>query len=235
VHLGSRNALDIEGLGEETAKLLVSRELVRQLPDLFDLAATQLVDLEGFAQKSADNLVEGIAKASHVELQRFLFGLGIPEVGSTVARDLARHFGSLSNLRAADHGGLEEVEGVGPKIAEQIIGFFAEPRNQEMLDGLLDGRIEIIDPASVAQVESSELAGKRFVLTGGLELMARDQAKRHLESLGAKVTSMVSAKTDFVVAGINPGSKLAAAQELNLVVLDEQSFIELLRSNGLEV
>jgi DNA ligase (NAD+) len=235
VHLGSRNALDIEGLGEETAKLLVNRELVRQLPDLFDLEAAQLVDLEGFAQKSADNLVEAIAKASHVELQRFLFGLGIPEVGITAGRALARHFGSLSDLRAADSVDLEEVEGVGPKIAEQIAGFFAEPRNQEMLNRLLDGRVELVDPVSVAQVESSELEGKRFVLTGGLELMARDQAKRHLESLGAKVTSMISAKTDFVVAGINPGSKLAAAQKLNLAILDEQSFVELLRSSGLEV
>ncbi len=235
VHLGSRNALDIEGLGEETAKLLVGRELVRQLPDLFDLQPAQLIELDGFAQKSADNLVAGIRRASDVELHRFLFGLGIPEVGITAARDLAHHFGSFSDLRTADIAALEEVEGVGPKIAEQIVSFFAEPRNQNMIDRLLEGRIDLVESGPATQGVSTELAGKKFVLTGGLELMARDEAKRVLEALGARVTSSVSARTDFVIAGVDPGSKLAKARDLELSILDEATFIELLRSNGAEV
>ena len=161
--------------------------------------------------------------------------MGFPEVGISAARDLAHHFGSFADLRAADIARLEEVAGVGPKIAEQIVAFFAEPRNQEMTDRLLDGRIDLVSPGPATEVASGELAGMKFVLTGGLELMPRDQAKRILESLGARVASSVSAKTDFVVAGVNPGSKLAKAQDLELSILDESSFMELLRSNGVEV
>lgn len=230
-HLGSRQALDIDGLGEETAKLLVEKGLVRQLPDLFDLSPEQLIELEGFAEKSARNLIDGVERASRVELDRFLLGLGIPEVGATVARDLARHFRSLSALRAVDEGELERVEGIGPRIAEQITAFFNEPRNIEMLERLLDGRIEILEP----QKESSatDLAGLKFVLTGSLENLTRQQAKALLESLGAKVTSAVSAKTDYLVAGTDPGSKYERAVELGVTVLDEVGFVEFLSARGI--
>ena len=229
-HLGSRNALDIEGLGDETAKQLVAEGLVQHLPDLFDLEAEQLLALEGFAEKSAESLVQAIRAASHAELGRFLFGLGIPEVGAAVAKDLARHFGSLAALRAADKAELEAVEGIGPRMSDQIVTFFGEPRNAEILDRLLDGRIEVseieVDPSS------EELAGMKFVLTGGLDQLTRDQAKQYLESLGAKVTGSVSAKTDYVIAGRDPGSKYDKAQKLGLHILDEQGFLELLASHG---
>ena len=230
-HLGSRNALDIEGLGEETARLLVEKGLIRQLPDLFDLKAEQLIDLEGFAEKSAQNLIDGIEKASHAEFDRFLFGLGIPEVGATGARDLVHHFRSLEALRAAEESELEEVGGIGPRIAEQITAFFREPRNIDMLDRLLQGRIEVLEP----EVESpaTDLVGLKFVLSGRLEQLTRRQAKELLESLGAKITSAVSAKTDYVVAGTDPGSKYDRAKELGVTVLDEDGFLEVLSARGI--
>ena len=157
LHLGSRNALDIEGLGDETARLLVEQGLVRQLPDLFDLKAEQLQELDGFAEKSATNLVDGIRRASHAELARFLAGLGIPEVGVAVARQLARHFRSIEALRRADEEALQEVDGVGPRMAEQIVGFFVEPHNEQVLDRLLDGRVELLEPEDEAV--SADLAG----------------------------------------------------------------------------
>ncbi len=238
VHLGSRNALDVEGLGEETARLLVREGLVRELPDLFELEPEQLVEFEGFAEKSAANLVEGIRRAAHAELDRFLFALGIPEVGSTVARALARHFGSLAAFREAGQEQLEEVAGVGPKMAEQITAFFRDEGNAALLDRLLAGRVELIEPGPPPAREappSSELAGKKFVLTGGLEKLTRERAQELLDELGAQVTSAVSRRTDYVVAGESPGSKLAKARELEIPVLDEQAFLALLREHGAEV
>ncbi len=238
VHLGSRNALDVEGLGEETARLLVREGLVRELPDLFELEPEQLVEFEGFAEKSAANLVEGIRRAAHAELDRFLFALGIPEVGSTVARALARHFGSLAAVREAGQEQLEEVAGVGPKMAEQITAFFRDEGNAALLDRLLAGRVELIEPGPPPAREappSSELAGKKFVLTGGLEKLTRERAQELLDELGAQVTSAVSRRTDYVVAGESPGSKLAKARELEIPVLDEQAFLALLREHGAEV
>ncbi|MEJ2084250.1 MAG: helix-hairpin-helix domain-containing protein [Acidobacteriota bacterium] len=227
--------MDIEGLGEETAKVLVAQSLVRELPDLFDLRAEQLRELDGFGPTSAKNLIRGIRSGSKVELHRFLFGLGIPEVGMTAARDLANHFGSLAALRSADRARLEEVEGIGPRISEQISGFFSDVRNRNMLDRLLDGRIEVIDPPARPEAGSEPMSGLRFVLTGSLDSMTRDEARRYLEALGATVTSSVSAKTDFVVAGSDPGSKLTKAEQLEVEVRDEAAFLEMLRSNGLEV
>ncbi len=230
LHLGSRNALDIEGLGDETARLLVEQGLVRQLPDLFDLQVEQLQDLDGFAAKSATNLVDGIRRASHAELWRFLVALGIPEVGVAVARQLARHFRSIDALRQTDNEALQDVDGVGPRMAEQIVGFFVEPHNAQVLDRLLDGRVELLEPEDEAV--SADLAGLRFVLTGGLERLSRGEAKEILESLGAKVTSAVSSKTDYVVAGADPGSKLEKAEQLGLQILDEEAFLKLLRDSG---
>ncbi|MGB5659453.1 MAG: NAD-dependent DNA ligase LigA [Thermoanaerobaculia bacterium] len=230
LHLGSRNALDIEGLGDETARLLVDRGLVRQLPDLFDLKAELLQELEGFAEKSATNLVDGIRSASRTDLARFLTGLGIPEVGVAVARQLARHFRSVEALREADEEVLQEIDGVGPRMAEQIVGFFVEPHNEQVLDRLLEGRVELLEPAD--EEISTDLEGLRFVLTGGLERLSRGQAKDLLESLGAKVTSTVSSKTDYVVAGTDPGSKLKKAERLGLQILDEAALLELLRASG---
>ncbi len=229
-HLGSRNALDIEGLGDETARLLVEKGLVCQLPDLFDLKAEQLEELDGFAKVSACNLVQGIQRASRADLARFLAGLGIPEVGEAVARHLARHFRSFEALRSADEEALQEVDGVGPRMAEQIVGFFLEPHNAQVLDRLLDGRVELVEAPE--EEISTDLEGLRFVLTGGLGRLSRGEAKELLESLWARVTTAVSSKTDYVVAGTDPGSKLEKAEQLGLQILDEAAFLKLLRASG---
>jgi DNA ligase (NAD+) len=229
IHLGSRKALDIEGLGDETAKVLVSEKLVTRLPDLFDLEAAQLTPLEGFAEKSAAALVAGIKKAAHVELHRFLFGLGIPEVGATVAKQLARHFGSLARLRTADTEALIAVDGVGPIMAEAIAGFFAEPHNIELLESLLAGRVQLIEGEPAAPV-AGPFAELKFVLTGGLETLTRDEAKSAIEARGGRVVSAVSAKTDYVIVGESPGSKRDKALALGVPTLDEAGFRALLES-----
>lgn len=228
-HFGSRDALDIEGLGEETAKLLVSQGLVRRLPDLFDLRQEQLEPLERFAEKSARNLVEAIRKARKVELHRFLYALGIPEVGLTVARDLARHFGSIDALVKASPEDLEGVKGIGPRMSTQIHAFFQDPGNRKVLEDLLAGRVEIVEPA----VRSKKpLEGLKIVFTGGLQTMTRREAKETVEAHGGRALSSVSKETDYVVAGVDPGSKLDQARKLGVRVLDEQEFLELLRSKG---
>jgi DNA ligase (NAD+) len=225
-HFGSRQALDIEGLGEETAKLLVEQELVRRVPDLFELTADQLTELEGFAELSANNLVAAIDAARSTELSRFLHGLGIPEVGVAVARDLARAFGTMEALRAADEGTLVRVDGVGPIMAGRIVEFFAEPHNAANLDRLLSYMRELTAPER--PVEGGALDGKTFVFTGGLDSMSRGDARKRVEALGAKATGSVSKKTDYVVAGTDPGSKLDKAESLGLTVLDEAGFLALM-------
>jgi DNA ligase (NAD+) len=238
VHFASRNALDIEGLGDETAKQFVSEGLVRQLPDLFDLRTEQLVQLEGFAEKSASNLVEALRKASHTELPRFLYGLGIPEVGVAVARDLARHFGTFQALRSADDAALQEVSGVGPRMAEAITAFFREPTNAAVLDQLLT-KLELAEAAPRASGAGTgavqPFAGKKFVFTGGLSRFSRSEAQQMIESLGARATGSVSKSTDYVVVGEDAGSKADDARRLGVPTLDENGFIELLREQGVDV
>ncbi len=233
IHFGSRAALDIEGLGEETAKQLIESGLVRHLPDLFRVRADQLVGLEGFADKSANNLVAAFAKARHADLARFLHALGIPEVGVTVGKQLARHFGSFARLRAASPEALQDVEGVGPRMAEEITAFFAEPRNRELLDELLSFVTPSeSEPAPVPA--KGPLEGLKIVFTGGLERFSREGAKELVESLGGKAVGSVSKATNLVVAGSDAGSKLAKAEELGLQVVDEEGFLAFLHEKGIE-
>ena len=231
-HFASRDALDIEGLGEEAATLFVTEGIVMRLPDLFDLKPVDLIPLEGFAEKKATNLIAAIEKASTVELHRFLYGLGIPEVGATVAKDLARTFGSVEKVRNATREELEAIDGVGPRIADQLLAFFAEPQNAFVLDALLAGRVTVKESDAAI---SSTLGGAKFVFTGGLETLTRGKAKELVESLGARVVSSVSKATDYVVVGADPGSKFDKAKELGVKTLEEAEFIELLRENGVEV
>jgi DNA ligase (NAD+) len=231
-HFASREALDIEGIGEETAKALVVNGLVRRLPDLFDLQRKALMELEGFAEKSATNLVSSIKRASHVELHRFLFGLGVPEVGVTVAKSLAGHFGTVKDLRDASTESLESVEGVGPKMAQQIVSFFADERNLATLDALLSGRVELREGGSGP---GGPLTGCKFVFTGGMSAVPRHRAQVLVESLGAKTTSSVSKSTTYVVAGADPGSKYEKAVKLGVQILNEHEFVELLARHGVEV
>ncbi len=233
-HFGSRDALDIEGLGEETARLLVSEELVRELPDLFELRPEELEKLEGFAEISARKLVDAIHHASKTELRRFLYGLGIPEVGTAVARDLARHFGSFHDIRTASEEELEEVDGIGPKMSEVIRAFFEEPHNREVLDRLLDGRVQLIEPGPPERDGAKPLEGLTFVFTGGLERFSRSKAKELVESNGGRATSSVSGETDYVVVGEDPGSKLDEARERGVKTLDEDAFVALLQEKGVK-
>jgi DNA ligase (NAD+) len=236
VHFASRDALDIEGLGDETAKLFVAKELVRQLPDLFDLQAEQLMELEGFAQRSATNLVNALKKAAHVEHARFLYGLGIPEVGVAVARDLSRYFGTFTGLRAADEAALQEVSGVGPRMAEQITAFFREPHNAEVLDALLK-KVELIEtePSARTPAPVLPLAGQKWVFTGGLTHLTRRDAQEKIEALGARATGSVSKSTTVVVIGEDAGSKADEAQKLGIKTMNEDELLAFLRGNGIDV
>jgi len=231
-HFASRGGLDIEGLGERTARQLVERGMVAHLPDLFDLTAEDFENLEGFAELSARKLAQAIRDASEPELPRFLFGLGIPEVGGAVARDLARHFGGMTSLREATVEDLAAVEGIGEVMAREIHDFFAEPRNAQVLDALLDGRVK------PREIEGASRAGAlqdlTFVFTGSLERFTRAEAQALVERHGARATGSVSSQTDYLVAGDGGGSKLERARQQGVAVLDEEAFEALLTEHGVE-
>lgn len=230
VHFTSRHALDVEGLGEETAALLVDRELVREPADLFHLTAELLMPLPGFAEKSAVNLAEAIQARRTTELSRFLHGLGIPEVGVAVAGDLAAHFRTLEALRAADGETLEAVPGIGPRMAEQITGFFADPVNARVVDSLAAEMRELSVEEEVGG--DGPLGGLKFVFTGGMQRFTRSQGKKLVEGAGGKVVSSVSGETDYLVAGEAAGSKLEKATKLGVQVVDEAAFVAFLEERG---
>lgn len=228
-HLASRSALDVEGLGEKLVDQLVETGRVKRLSDLFDLDAAAFESLDRMGAKSAANLERSLAVARETTLARFLVALGIRHVGQTVAELLASHFGDLDPLLAAGQEDLEAIDGVGPTIAESAARFFGDPRNRDELERLrkLGLRWEAREPRPAAPTEGP-LVGQTFVLTGTLEGMTRDEAKRRIESLGGKVTGSVSKKTSYLVAGAEAGSKLAKAEALAVAVLDQASFEALL-------
>jgi DNA ligase (NAD+) len=232
VHFGSRGALDVEGLGGETAKLLVDRGLVKELADLFDLTDEKLIGLPGFAQKNANRLVSGIQARKKPELARFLHALGIPEVGATVSRDLAKHFRSVERLMEADDEALQAVPGLGPKMSEVIVEFFSNPQSREAVGHILARGVKPIAPQAPKE---TPIAGKKFVFTGGMERLSRDQAKKLVEDHGGKVVGSVSKATDFVVVGTDPGSKHEKAKELGVPVLSEAEFIEKMEESGIAI
>lgn len=235
VHFASRSGLDIEGLGSETANMLVDRELVRDLADLFRLQAEDLMSLEGFAEKSAQKLARAIEDRKRVDIQRFLYGLGIPEVGATVARDLALHFRDFRRIMDASAEDLEAVDGIGPIMSEKITGFFDDERNRGHIEAVLAEGMDLIAPEAAPEpAPESALAGRRFVFTGGLPSMSRPEAKKLVESAGGRVTGSVSGETDYVVAGADAGSKLEKARELGITILDEAALVELLRAAGVD-
>jgi DNA ligase (NAD+) len=221
---GARGAMDIEGLGEKLVDQLVEKGLVRDLADLYHLDAATLVDLERMGRKSAENLLAQIARSRDVPLSRFLVALGIRQVGEATARALTEHFGTLDRLMDASEEELQEVRDVGPEVARSIHRFFAEKQNRRVIRRLLDAGLR---PAPVRRVRGP-LSGKRFVLTGGLESMTRPEAQRRIEALGGRLASSVSKETDYVVAGQDPGSKLAKARKLGVRTLDEDEFLRLL-------
>ena len=230
-HFASRRAMDIEGLGDKLVEQLVDRDLVHDPADLYQLTVEQLAGLERMAEKSARNLVAALEKSKSTTLPRFLFALGIREVGETTAQTLAEHFGDLLPIEEADLETLQAVPDVGPVVAQSIHTFFRQKHNREVIDRLIAAGIHW-PKVAVKRPEELPLAGKTIVLTGTLEGMPRSEAKKRLQALGAKVTGSVSKKTDWVIAGADPGSKLAKAQELGVEILDEDGLRELLQQQG---
>ena len=231
-HFASKGGLDIEGLGEETVSALMNHGLVGDIADLFRLKKDDLLRLEGFAERSAEKLVNAIQKSRRVELGRFLYALGIPEVGAAVARDLARKFPDLKNLREATREELARVAGIGPKMSDAIREFFRDKRNQHAIDALLEAGLEIIE---TKKPQRPSLTGKTFVFTGSLDRFSRSEAEKLVEHLGGQATSSVSGQTDYLVVGSEPGKKLAQAKIEGVTTLSEERFIELLREAGADV
>lgn len=231
-HFASKAALNIDGLGKKTVAQLVDRGLVKNLADLYALTKDQLLTLEGFADRSAGLLLGSIERSKQVPLDRFLMGLGIRQVGQHIARVLARHFGELQPLMAADRDRLEQVHEIGPEIAGSLESFFQEERNRTVIAQLLDRGFEFTPLPGRGEEEqagSSAVRGKTFVFTGGLNGYSREEAARLVEEQGGAVTSSVSKKTSYVVAGADPGSKLDQAKKLGIKVLSEAEFNDLLK------
>jgi DNA ligase (NAD+) len=228
LHFASRRAMDIDGLGERIVEQLVDLELVRTPAGLYALEETHLSNLERMAEKSAAKLKAAIAKSKNATLERFIYALGIRNVGERTARDLARHFGGLDRLMQADEDALAQVPDVGPIVARSIRQFFDEPHNRQEIDRLRKAGVHWRETEGAA-VRSPEDV-KTFVLTGTLESLTRDQAREKIEAKGHKVAGSVSKKTDFVVAGTDPGTKLERAQALGVRVLEEREFLDLLES-----
>jgi DNA ligase (NAD+) len=227
-HYGSRSALDIEGLGEKTIATFLEKGLITDLASLYRLSGEKVASLDGFGELSARNLLEAIERSKEPELDRFLFGLGIPNVGEKTASDIAKAFGSFEAIRKAGLDQLLSVNGVGPIVAQSIVDFFGTPSISEALDRLL---VEV-KPRRVAAAERprAEFAGKAFVFTGNLERFTRSEAERLVESLGGRTSSSVSRKTDYVVYGPGAGSKLDKARKLGIRFLTEEEFLGLVDS-----
>ena len=225
IHAVGRKALDIEGLGEKLVEQLVDRGRLHSLADLFTLAVDELAQFDRMGQKSAENLIEAIAKAKQPQLGRLVFALGIRHVGETTARDLALHFGSLEAVMQAQSDELLRVSDVGPVVAGSITRFFAEPHNQEVVRAL---REQGVVPQAPEAQRSAGLTGKTFVLTGTLPTWSREEASSQIIAAGGKVSGSVSRKTSYVVAGEEAGSKLEKAIELGVTVLDEAGLRALL-------
>ena len=226
LHFASRRAMDIEGLGEKLVDQLVDGGLVKTPADLYGLDLARLAGLERMGEKSARNLLAAIADSKTPTLARFIFALGIRNVGESTARDLARHFGNLDAVMAADAARLQQVPDVGPVVAASIVHFFAEAHNRQVIEALAEVGVRGT-PSEPVAIDSA-IAGKTFVLTGTLPSMTRDEAKALIEARGGKVAASVSKKTDFVVAGAEAGSKLDKARALGVAILDQAQLMELL-------
>ncbi len=227
IHYASRRAMDIEGLGEKLADQLVEANLVHTLADIYKLDLMALSNLDRMATKSAQNILDALQSSKATTLARFIYALGMRNVGEATAKDLAKHFGNLSALMHASVEDLLAVNDVGPVVAESITNFFGEPHNQTVIAELLAAGITWPETEG-KQAATGKLVGKTFVLTGTLPNLSRDSAKEMIENVGGKVSGSVSKKTDYVIAGSDAGSKLDKAQELGLAILDEAGLLELL-------
>jgi len=224
-HFASKGAMDIDGLGEKIVEQLVDSGLIQDVADLYRLSVADLVPLERFAEKSAQNIVNAIQASKNPPLGRFIYALGIRYVGEATANLLAQHFQSLTALQQASEAELLQVEGIGPQVANSIREYLQSEKNQALLQKLAAAGVQ---PQAPPRPQGAPLAGKTFVFTGGLKKFSRDEAKALVTALGGKVASSVSARTDYVVVGAEPGSKYAKARELGLTILDEAEFEQLL-------
>jgi DNA ligase (NAD+) len=231
LHFAQRRALDIEGLGDKLVDQLVDAGVIKTLPDLYRLGLTSLSALDRMAEKSAQNILAALEKSKQTTLPRFLYGLGIRQIGESTARDLAKHFGSLDAIMDATEEQLLEVNDVGPIVAHSLRTFFDQPHNREVMEQLRAVGIKW-EEGEPAQRAPQTLTGKTFVLTGTFPTLSRDQAKDMLEASGAKVSGSVSKKTSYVVAGSDAGSKLDKAKELGVEVIDEAQMLALLISGS---
>lgn len=230
-HFVSRSAMDIEGLGIKIVQQLIEEGLLGDIADLYYLEKEDLLDLEGFGEKKAENILAAVEQSREQSLARLLTALGIRGVGEVVAADLARRYGSLDALQRAEREELEEIEGIGPNIAEAVVDWFARPANQQVLEKL---KGQGVWPAAEEEKHQPEqiLAGKTFVVTGRLEGFTRREIKEYIQDRGGRVTGSVSGSTDYLVVGENPGSKLAQAREREVPVLQESDLRDLVEGGG---
>lgn len=230
-HFASRRAIDIEGLGDKLVELLDQKQLIKNVADLYKLKVKDVAALERMGDKSAENLIQALQDSQQTTLPRFIFALGIRQVGEATAQALANHFGDLKSLRKAKSEALERVPDVGPVVARSIVAFFKQLHNKEVIDRLIKSGMHW-DDIKLKPAADMPLAGQVFVLTGMLSSMTRAGAKDRLQSLGAKVAGSVSKKTDYVVVGADPGSKATRAEQLGVAVLNEDELAKLLAKHG---
>lgn len=231
LHFASRRAMDIEGLGDKLVDQMVDNAIVHTPADLYRMGLAALANLQRMADKSASNILQAIENSKHTTLARFIYALGIRNVGEATAKDLAAHLGSLDRLIEADSERLQQIPDIGPVVAQSIVDFFAEPHNREVIEQLRAGGVhwDEHDEKPVLSAAAMPLHGKTFVLTGTLPTLSRDQAKAQIEARGGKVSGSVSKKTDYVVVGTDPGSKYDKALDLGIAILDEAGLLALLR------
>ncbi|MBI4281181.1 NAD-dependent DNA ligase LigA, partial [Candidatus Uhrbacteria bacterium] len=224
LHATSKKAFNIDGLGEKIVKQLMDTGLVATLDDIFKLEKSQLVDLERFGEKSAENLMAAIDQARRVSLARFIFALGITHVGEETASDLAEYFGTVERFRRAQPEELQKISGIGSVVAQSLESWLADARNQKLISDLLTARV-LVEEMRVSR--RRPLEGKIFVFTGELEHLTRDEAKEKARRLGGEVSGSVSKKTDFVVLGAEPGSKYDQAKKLGIKMIEEKEFLRM--------
>jgi DNA ligase (NAD+) len=225
-HYASREAMDIEGLGKKRAQQLVDKGLIESIADLYQLSKDDLMSLEGYADRSAENLLREIEESKEATLDRFLYGLGIPQVGQHMARVLAENYGSLDDLIAADADEIEEIDEIGPVIAKSTAEFFVNETNRRVVEDIRNAGLKLTNPYSRGQPQPLE--GLTFVFTGTLDRWTRDEVQDLIEQLGGRATSSVSGNTDYVVAGPGAGSKLEEARRQGVPVMDEDEFVKFL-------
>jgi DNA ligase (NAD+) len=230
IHFASRRGMDIEGLGDKLVGQLVDSDLIKTPADLYKLRGIELINLPRMAEKSANNLLESLDKSKITTLARFIYSLGIRNVGVTTAGELARYFGNLNKLMEADIEVLEQIQDVGPVVALSIADFFAEKHNIEVIEQLRSAGVQWEDIDTQKKVnDNNGIKDKIFVLTGTFPNLTRDEARGKIENMGGKVTGNVSKKTNYIVAGVSPGGKYEEAVKLGITILDEAALLQLLQ------